>query len=281
MATILNSEKDRDTLKKIEYDIKTALIFAILLGWDKQKFISIISHDINKIKKLDLINKKEYVEGFWLTFLSEFDKLYLRADDFIFAEIINIIPKTQDNVSLFSKFDFDINEYLQMKMVQNAINSGVDLWWLSAHVDCSKRCQKYQGKLVSMSLLAIDKDMWTGKVVEGNKVYSFTDIENQTDKYGYHNNIINGFNCRHFLYKWTKGSKPMNPNTQREKDKLYRLNKEKLNMEREIKELSLKGKTIREYDTKLYNKYTKQKLKLINKYKHFCKHYKLRSTLNY
>ena len=102
-------------------------------------------------------------------------------------------------ISLWQKVELDIRHDNQMEKVQKAVDSGNDLFWLSSHPDCSERCEKWQGKLVSMSLKSIDRSMFTGKRINGTKIYSFTDIENIVDKYGYKNNIINGFNCRHHL----------------------------------------------------------------------------------
>ena len=111
-------------------------------------------------------------------------------------------------ISLWQKIELDVNYNAQMEMVDKCFKSNKDLFWLSAHSNCSKRCEKWQGKLVSMTLPSIDSTFWTGKTIENYKIYSFTAIENQVDKYGYKNNIINGFNCRHSLIEYVEGQKP-------------------------------------------------------------------------
>ena len=111
-------------------------------------------------------------------------------------------------ISLWQKIELDVNYNAQMEMVDKCFKSNKDLFWLSAHSNCSKRCEKWQGKLVSMTLPSIDNTFWTGKTIENYKIYSFTAIENQVDKYGYKNNIINGFNCRHSLIEYVEGQKP-------------------------------------------------------------------------
>lgn len=280
MATTSNNEKQRDKLKQIEYNIKKLLIIALLLGWSKQQYLVYLVEETNKVKELNLIDKKAYIDSFLFTFLSLYDKLHLKENPTIFVrEILETIPKDNNDFSIYAKFDIDLNAFNQMKKVYNAINSGYDLRWLSAHIDCSDRCKPRQGKLVSMSYDPIDSDFWTGRVVEGHKVYSFTAIENQTDKYGYHNNIINGFNCRHFLYKWTKGSKPMDARTHRHEDKLYQLNREKLTMERTLKDYVFKTNLAKAYDEKYYKLMKKKFYKLLNTYFKYCKHNKLYSSL--
>ena len=111
-------------------------------------------------------------------------------------------------ISLWQKIELDVNYNAQMEMVDKCFKSNKDLFWLSSHSNCSKRCEKWQGKLVSLTLPSIDSTFWTGKTIHNNKIYSFAAIENQVDKYGYKNNIINGFNCRHFLIEYIEGKKP-------------------------------------------------------------------------
>ena len=104
-----------------------------------------------------------------------------------------------------AKAELDIRYEKQMSMVNELKANGEDLCWISTHPDCSKRCEKWQGKLVSLSL----KSKYSGfrvMKVDGNWVYSLTDIMAQKDKYGYNNNIICGFNCRHYLKPYTYGS---------------------------------------------------------------------------
>ena len=99
-------------------------------------------------------------------------------------------------ISLRAKVEIDVNNEIQQNMVKKAISTGEDLFRFSAHTNCSKRCEFYQGKVCSMSMKGIDSTHFTGNYTEnGEKIYSFWDIENQVDKWGYKNNIINGFNC--------------------------------------------------------------------------------------
>lgn len=108
-------------------------------------------------------------------------------------------------ISLWQKAELDVRYSHQMEMLEECRKSGNDLFWISSHPDCSKRCEKWQGKLVSISKHATMSGFRVEKV-DGNWVYSLTDIMAQKDKYGYNNNIICGFNCRHFLKKYTPGS---------------------------------------------------------------------------
>ena len=101
-------------------------------------------------------------------------------------------------ISLWQKAELDVRYTKQMDMLQQLLDTGVELAYTSSHADCSKRCEKWQGKLMSLTQHATMSGFRVGKV-DGKWVYSLPDIMAQTDKYGYHNNIICGFNCRHRL----------------------------------------------------------------------------------
>ena len=108
-------------------------------------------------------------------------------------------------ISLWQKAELDIRYENQMKMVNDLKDNGVDLCWISTHPDCSKRCEKWQGKLVSLT----QHSKYSGfrvMQVDGHWVYSLPDIMAQKDKYGYNNNIICGFNCRHYLKEYKPNS---------------------------------------------------------------------------
>lgn len=178
--------------------------------------------------------------------------------------------KGKKPISLWQKTELDVRHNEQMKMVQRAIDSGNDLWWLSSHANSSERCEPWQGKLVSLTLPPIDNTFFTGKVVDGHKVYSFNAIENVVDKYGYKNNIINGFNCRHKLIKYVKGKEEPTHYDKNDVDQIRRLEKIQREMERAIRRKKTELAT-----TELVNKDKAKMLKrqiraLTAQYKDFC-----------
>lgn len=107
-------------------------------------------------------------------------------------------------ISIWQKAELDTRYENQMQMLQDLRVKGEDLCWISSHVDCSKRCEPWQGKLVSLEKHG-DAN-FVVDTVDGHTVYSLPDIMAQVDKYGYHNNIICGFNCRHRLIPYRKGT---------------------------------------------------------------------------
>lgn len=173
------------------YILKSALIMI------NKCYVPIVNQfkPIENIKKpIDLFYKQKATPN-----VESYSKKVLNAIKHLEDSELATHEKGKKPISLWQKIELDIRHDNQMEKVQKAIDSGNDLFWLSSHPDCSERCEKWQGKLVSMSLKSIDRSMFTGKRINGTKIYSFTDIENIVDKYGYKNNIINGFNCRHHL----------------------------------------------------------------------------------
>ena len=238
-------EKAQEETLNFEREIKMLIIAAILSLSNRNSLILTLNKKITEYEKAlpeELIDRDKYIEGAYFTTMMLVNNYYDKVKnwfipteevkipkDYLFKKKTNseygdLLIKTLKGlnkqelvysekgkrpITLWQKTELDIRHEEQMKMVQEASESGKDLFWLSSHANCSKRCAKFQGKLVSLTLKSIDSSFYTGKNIDGIRVYSFTDIENQVDKYGYKNNIINGFNCRHSLIAYSKsGEKP-------------------------------------------------------------------------
>lgn len=109
---------------------------------------------------------------------------------------------------------------------------GVRLAWASSHVDCSKRCSPWQGRLYSLD--------GTYGTQNGN---SFVPIEvaiNVIDKYGYVNGLF-GFNCRHRLIPYTKGSRPPQDYTHEQMTRERAIDKRQRELERIIRKWKMRG----------------------------------------
>ena len=187
---------DRESYSKSIYSSALLMI--------NKTFVPIVNQfkPIENIRKpIDLFYKQKATPN-----VESYSKKVLNAMKHLEDSELATHEKGKKPISLWQKTELDIRHGNQMEKVQKAVDSGNDLFWLSSHPDCSERCEKWQGKLVSMSLKSIDRSMFTGKRINGTKIYSFTDIENIVDKYGYKNNIINGFNCRHHLIAYNNES---------------------------------------------------------------------------
>lgn len=176
-------------------------------------------------------------------------------------------------ISLWQKAELDVRYEGQMAMLDDLRKQGVQYAWTSSHPDCSKRCEPWQGKLMDLNNHAKGPNHQV-TTLEGNPVYSLIDIMAKTDKYGYHNNIICGFNCRHHLIPYQPGK--TGPKEYTEKDvKKQRAIEERIRvMERQIRELKTRALLFEQAgQIKIANQVRNRVKILVSKYKAFCEHY--------
>ena len=188
-------------------------------------------------------------------------------------------------ISLWQKAELDVRYENQMQKLQDLRIKGVEYAWISTHPNCSKRCAAFQGSLVALERHAnapqtvvnhktfnYRKGSFAIGKVDGHVVYSLSDIMAVVDdKYGYHNNIISGFNCRHRLVPYQKGTVPP-PEYTKEEIKQQRAIEERIRgLEREIR---LKKKQLALYnklgDKKAIATLKKEIKRLTDFYKQFC-----------
>lgn len=123
------------------------------------------------------------------------------------GEIVDIKPDYETNVNLRNVAEMETRLMHQTEMLDDLRERGVRLVWIEAHANCSRRCEKYQGKLYSL-------DGSTGEI-DGIKYLPLEHAtKNPADRYTtkagitYQNGCITGFNCRHRLVPYQKGQKP-------------------------------------------------------------------------
>lgn len=186
-------------------------------------------------------------------------------------------------ISLWQKAELDVRYTNQLKMLEECKATGKDLWWISSHPDCSERCSIFQGELISLSKHAknpqkrykkysdINKNRFVCGEKDGYKVYSLTDIKAMTDKYGYHNNIISGFNCRHHLIEYKENFVAPKEYSEQDIKKQREIEQRIRNMERQIRSLKMrKNDYIIIGDKKMISELTKRIKEAETKYKKFC-----------
>lgn len=113
------------------------------------------------------------------------------------SPLIDDYEQGKRRMSLFAKAELDLRHQSQLEKIDKLKSEGKLLRRITTHASASKRCEKWQGKLIHLELPAINSSMETGTRYKGEKVYSFSGITNKLDKYGYKNNVLVGFNCRH------------------------------------------------------------------------------------
>lgn len=157
-----------------------------------------------KIKDFDNVILKEELE----TYLNKIKKSMQDSSTIEFTTSeTNLDGTNRRTMNLNAKLALDFEYNVKQAQIEEYKKKGI-YYWTSQHLNSSERCKSYQGRLFNMFLHSINSNFETGEVIDGNIVLSFNDVINQVDKYGYKNNIIVGFNCKHHLVKYENGSKP-------------------------------------------------------------------------
>lgn len=174
-------------------------------------------------------------------------------------------------ISAWAKAELDLRNEEQMTKLDKLIKHGYRLCWLSSHADCSERCAPWQGKLVDIVHLSHLPSCRMPYKKDGNAVYSLRSIMSKVDRYGYKNNIINGFNCRHRLIPYAEGSKPPKKFPKKVMERERQINSTLRAMERDIREAKRKAILYNEFDRRKADLYAKQAKELTKAYKAYAK----------
>lgn len=174
-------------------------------------------------------------------------------------------------LSVYAKAELDLRHEEQMAKLDALAKRGYRLCWLSSHADCSPRCAPWQGKLVDIVHESPLPSKRMPYKKDGNTVYSLKSIMAETDAYGYHNTIINGFNCRHHLIPYAEGSKPPKQVPERERKRQYAISQRLRAMEREIRSLKRKALLYNEVDKKRAEALATSAKALTEEYKAYAK----------
>lgn len=143
-------------------------------------------------------------------------KEYTEMVNLTLNELIAVDAKEDyvTNVNLRNIAEMTIRYDEQLDMIEGLRNEGVRLAYIEGHVNCSKRCAKYQvgGTLHPSGLYSLDGTY--GETPDGIKYVPLefatnNPIDLYTTRAGktYQNGCITGFNCRHKLTPY----KPNNP----------------------------------------------------------------------
>jgi hypothetical protein len=184
-------------------------------------------------------------------------------------------------ITVWQKAELDLRYESQINMIDKMKQNGVKLAWISSHPDCSKRCQAFQGCLVSLDLHAknpqkvarnyrYNKSSFIVGKVDGNPVYSLLDIQDVETGYGYKNNIITGFNCRHKLKAYTSGSIAPQEYSAADIKEQREINQNLRAMERKIRYLKQQAILYNSIDKQKAQLYKKKAEKLTEQYKRYA-----------
>lgn len=241
-----------------------------------------VLHNIPKVKTApnipnpsslnDLIKPKGklWVEAKGNPNVTNYQKELKRTIENLAADPITTYEPGKKPISLWQKAELDVRYKNQIQMLQNLRVEGVEYAWISSHPNCSKRCQPWQGKLVALQGHANGTNHLMG-YVDGNPCYSLVDIMAKVDKYGYRNNIICGFNCRHRLIPYKKGVYGPKEYTDKDVAKERKIDQKMREMEREIRKIKTKEILYSKMgDIKSAEKCRREWKRLFEYYKKFC-----------
>lgn len=131
----------------------------------------------------------------WGLPLNEYMDAYMERVNSTCRMLANDVAKDSDGLSLRLKSELYIRYKWQQDNLNRLKESGEKLVWISSHVNCSERCQPYQGRLYST-------DGTSGRTEDG---HNFVPLETATDRYYmtkkgrvWKNGTLTGFNCRHY-----------------------------------------------------------------------------------
>lgn len=173
-------------------------------------------------------------------------------------------------ITMWQKAELDLRYQSQLEMLEEKKATGDKLWWISSHPDCSERCAKWQGKLVNITDHAELSGFRMKDKEGGHTVYSLTDIMAQKDKYGYNNNVIIGFNCRHRLLPYRKGETPTEEYSKEEMQRERKVNATLRAMERAIRKIKQEADVTRIYDPARAKRLHEWAKTLTEKYKKYA-----------
>lgn len=197
------------------------------------------------------------------------NEIYSKMDEFAQTPMTTY-EQGKKPISLWQKAELDVRYNKQMTMLQELKDSGVKYAWTSSHPNCSKRCEKWQGKLMDLNNNATMSGFRVGKV-DSHWAYSLTDIMAQTDKYGYHNNIICGFNCRHKLIPYDPRKAQPTQYSEKQVSKQREIEEKIRQMERQIRLQKTRLLFYEQIGEKNIVKHLKENIKiLIERYKRYC-----------
>lgn len=179
-------------------------------------------------------------------------------------------------VSIWQKAELDLRHEKQLDMINELKEQGVRYAYTSSHPDCSKRCERWQGKLFDLDAESSELSGFRmRKKIDNQTVYCFKEVISQVqytkkEHKPYTNNIIVGFNCRHRLIPYKPNSLPPKEYSEKDIKEQREINGKLRQMERTIRELKQKAILYNTTDKKLAMMYKNQAKKLFEEYKAFA-----------
>lgn len=207
-----------------------------------------------------------------LAVVNDYDKLLKVALKALAAEPPKVIKVKETDkrkgyvytMSLRNRAEMSIRYESNMNDLQKFIDADVEFVWASSHPDASPRCAPHQGKLYS-----INPDKKNGTIDSISYTY-LPDVLKLNEG----NSIINGYNCRHRLVPYQKGSKPPQDYTLEEIKREYAVDQKQRQYENSIRQMKSEERLLREAG------YSKEASRLRKRWRRRMKEYEIFSLEN-
>lgn len=151
------------------------------------------------------------------------------------AEPPKIVSGTGRAMPLRLRAEMAVRYSAAVESLQELINAGVKLCWISSHASCSPRCASYQGQLYSLD--------GTSGTADGIPYRSIQDA--LAGPKGDGNGCISGYNCRHRVIAYEVGSRPPADYSEAEMKREYAIDQQQRKFENQIRQLKTEERQLR------------------------------------
>ncbi len=187
-----------------------------------------------------------------------------------YAQIANGLAKSdgllEKGRSLRNSAEIEARHQATVSDIDKFKQDGVELVWVSSHINCSERCAPWQGRLYSLN--------GTSGVIDGKKyvpLETATEIYQTTKTGKVWRNGLFGFNCRHYMTPYSANSQPpMEYNAKQMKIERVK-DLEQRKAERAIRREKEKGFLLRSVDYNEAKKKWEIARKMEDDLKEFCR----------
>lgn len=183
----------------------------------------------NQVRPSDLLNNEQF-RGFRteIGIAKPFIKNYQQMVRMRYLELATI-NATIGTKPLRLKAELDVRYESSLKEEAKRKEDGVELVWISSHVNCSKRCERFQGKLYSLNNKSGIKD--------GHRYIPIEIAKAGINNDG--NGCTSGYGCRHYTIPYQPNSNAPRDfdanaiNKQRELDRKQRYYENQIRMKKQ------------------------------------------------
>lgn len=169
-----------------------------------------------------------------LALVRDYDKQVMAQTKLLASEPGKYTDKNGRAISLRNKVEMSVRYAANQNDLAQYKSEGVRLVWTSSHADASPRCAPFQGMLWSL-------DGKSG-IIDGHRYRPIEEALNANSG----NSIINGYNCRHYLIEYEKGSVAPKHYTSAEIQKEYKIDQKQRQYENNIRLLKTEETLLRQ-----------------------------------